>query len=374
VTLLLSNEHVAAVLDAAGAVDAMDQAYRDLGNRQAVNTPRTDAYAPHPSGERTYALKYFAGLLPRTGLTALRIDSDIINWEPYHGNVRKEKRGVADNRWNGIVLIYSNENGELVGIMPDGVVQRTRVATTNALGARYMARPDASVYALLGTGWQAGAAIEAMAVVRKLREVRVFSPNREHRETFARTYAEKLGLPVRSVDSVQEAVAGADIVGAATNAIQPLIQPDWLEPGMHITCIKRGEFGEEVLDRCDVVAVHTRNGTPINYLVGMTDSPVLAHDPLPLLQRLHEGKDPSDVLGSLSSGNSTTGRDEPDLAEVMAGRVADSITDTAITGFVNNIGLGIQFAALGAMVYQRARERGLGQNLPSDWFTQDVHN
>jgi ornithine cyclodeaminase/alanine dehydrogenase-like protein (mu-crystallin family) len=373
-TLLLTNEHVASVLDVAESIAAMEAAYQDLASRRAVNVPRTDAYAPHPSGEKTYALKFFAGVIPRTGLTALRIDSDVISWEPYHGNLRKEKRGVSDGRWNGIVLIYSNDNGELVGIMPDGVVQRARVAATNAIGARYLARPDASVYALIGTGWQAGAQIEAIAAVRDLREIRVFSPNREHREAFARTYGDNLGLPVRAVDSAREAVAGADIVGAATNAIQPLIQPDWLEPGMHITCIKRGEFGEAVLDRCDLVAVHTRQGTPINYIVGMDDAPILAHDPIPLLQRLHAGQDPSEVIGSLPSGTSVGGRDEPDLAEIVAGRFAADLTQTAITGFVNNIGIGIQFAALGALVYERARERGLGQDIPSDWFTQDVHN
>jgi hypothetical protein len=106
----------------------------------------------------------------------------------------------------------------------------------------------------------------------------------------------------------------------------------------------------------------------------MDDAPVLAHDPLPLLQRLHAGEDPADVVGSLPSGTSATGRDEPDLAEIVAGRFAASLTDTSITGFVNNIGVGIQFAALGALVYERARERGLGQEIPSDWFTQDVHN
>ena len=131
--LLLTNEHVDSVLDVAEAIAAMEAAYQDLADHRAVNVPRTDAYAPHPSGEQTYALKFFAGLIPRTGLAALRIDSDVISWEPYHGNLRKEKRGVSDGRWNGLVLLYSIANGELVGIMPDGVVQRMRVAVTNAL-------------------------------------------------------------------------------------------------------------------------------------------------------------------------------------------------------------------------------------------------
>jgi ornithine cyclodeaminase/alanine dehydrogenase-like protein (mu-crystallin family) len=372
--LLLTNEQVDSVLDVAEAVAAMEAAYRDLADHRAVNVPRTDAYAPDPSGDKTYALKFFAGLIPRTGLAALRIDSDVITWEPYHGNLRKEKRGVSADRWNGLVLLYSVTNGELVGIMPDGVVQRMRVAATNALGVRYLARPDASVYGLLGAGWQAGAQIQTIAEVRDLRDIRVFSPNREHRERFAETYRDKLGIPVRAVDSAREAVQGADIVGAATNAIQALIEPEWLEPGMHITCIKRSEFGEAVLDRCDLVAVHTRHGSPINYIVGMPDEPILAHDPLPLLQRLRAKEDPADVLGSLPSGTNTSGRAEPDLADVVAGRIPVDLTDGLTTGFVNNIGVGIQFGALCALVYERARERGLGQELPSEWFTQDVHN
>jgi ornithine cyclodeaminase/alanine dehydrogenase-like protein (mu-crystallin family) len=372
--LLLTNDDVASVLDVAESVAAMEAAYVDLANQRAVNVPRTDAYAPDPSGDRTYALKFFAGLIPRTGLAALRIDSDVITWEPYHGNLRKEKRGVSADRWNGLVLLYAVSNGELVGIMPDGVVQRMRVAATNAIGVRYLARPDASVYGLLGAGWQAGAQIQTIAAVRNLRDIRVFSPNPEHREQFAATYREKLGIPVRAVGSAREAVEGADIVGAATNAIQPLIEPDWLQPGMHITCIKRAEFGEPVLDRCDLVAVHTRHGSPINYIVGMPDEPIVAHDPLPLLERLHAGADPTAVLGSLPSGNSTTGRTEPDLADVVARRLPVTLSDTTTTGFVNNIGVGIQFGALCALVYGHAKDRGLGRELPSEWFTQDVHN
>jgi len=248
-----------------------------------------------------------------------------------------------------------------------------RVGATNGLAARYLARKDARAYGLLGAGWQAGAQLMAMAAVRDLEEVRVYSPNPESRRAFAQEYSEKLGLPVRAVGSPEEAATGVDILGSATNTISPVIRPEWLKPGLFVTCVKRSEMGEEALARCHRVVVHSRQGAPYNYIVGLGDSPVHSHDPVRLLARLRSGEHlrPEDVqreAGSIGSlGN------EPELSDLVGGKVAGRTDDAETTAFVNNVGLGIQFAAVGALVYRRARELGVGCEIPTEWLTQTVH-
>jgi len=216
------------------------------------------------------------------------------------------------------------------------------------------------VLGLLGSGWQAGAQAEAMAAIRKLRSLRVYSPTEEHRRAFAKATSIKLGIEVNAVDTPEEAAGGADILVAATNAVTPVIKAEWLRPGMHVTCVKEAELAH-VIEKSDVVVLHQQRGAPQNYIVGHAD-PVTAHDPLHLLGF---GSPPKTPKGELES--------YPVLAELVSGAVPGRTRSDQITCFVNNMGAGIQFAAVGVTVYHLARARGLGREIPTDWFLQDVH-
>lgn len=371
-TLILSNDDVQRLLSMPDCLAVLEQAYLELAAKRAVNRPRTDMYLPSSVPNAHYVFKSMEGGFPGGGVVALRLNSDVITWREYAGGMRKDKQPMAGGRWVGLVLLFSTETGEPLAIFPDGVAQRMRVGAACGLAARYMARPDAEVYGLLGSGWQAGAQLMAMAAVRPLREARVYSPNPAHREAFAQEWSERLGLPVRAVDSAEAAVAGADIVGTATSAISAVVRPEWLRAGMFVTCVKRSELGPAVA-RCQRVVVHAREGLPHNYLAGLGDRAVPAHDPLELLARLRAGQpvDEADVAAAVARAPSFP--DEPELCEVVAGRVPGRERADEITAFINNIGLGLQFAALGALLYRRAREQGLGRELPTDWFLEAVH-
>lgn len=371
-TLILSNEEIDQVLTMPECIRALEQAYEARAALRAVNRPRTDIYTPHSRPDAFYVFKSFEGMLPDAGVVALRLNSDVIAWSEYAGVIRKDKQPLVQGRFNGLVLLFSTETGELLSIFPDGIMQRMRVGATNGIAARYLAAEDASVYGLLGSGFQAGSQLMAIAAVRNLSEVRVFSPNEAHRVAFAEEWSERLGLPIRPVESAREAAAGAHILGAATNAIRPLIEAEWLEAGVHVTCVKRSELGEAALARCDRVVVHTHEGAPINYLVGVGDVPVASHDPLELMELVRAGKPVSSEALERARAGTPKFPDQPELSDlVAAGEVARKEGET--TAFVNNIGLGIQFAALGALAYRSATQRGLGRQVPTDWFTQDVH-
>ena len=373
-TLLLSNAEVDSVLDMPACLVALEQAYREHAARRALNRPRTDLYAPHPErSDAVYVFKSFEGLLPSAGVVALRINSDVIAWTEYAGSIRKDKQPLADGRWVGLVLLFSMRTGEPLAIFPDGVAQRMRVGAANGLAARHLARSDARVYGLLGAGWQAGAQLQGMAAVRSLDEVRVYSPNAAHREAFVEEWSEKLGLRMRAVDSAQAAADGADILGTATNAVKPVVEADWIRPGMHLSCVKPNELGAAVLGRCQRIVVHAHAGAPQNYLVGLGDTMVPAYDPLGLVERVRAGQPISESDAAAARVEASSGPAEPELTDLIAGEVAGRADGQEINAFVNNTGLGMQFAAVGALAYERARQRGLGRELPTAWFTEDVH-
>src|SRR4051794_38033429 len=184
-TLILNNDEITRLLPIADCLDQLDAAYRDLGDGKAISRTRSDIYGPvHDNGR--YVFKTMDGMVPRFEAAAVRLNSDVIRWGAGPGGIRKDKQRTAPGeKFVGLILLFSTRNGEPLAIMPDGVIQRLRVACANALGAKYMAAADASVYALIGSGWQASAQAMAMALVRPLEEIRIYSPTPAKRERLA---------------------------------------------------------------------------------------------------------------------------------------------------------------------------------------------
>ena len=348
--LVLSNEEIARLLTMQDTMAALEPMYRDHVNSRTLLSPRFDNIMPNSHEGGYYAFKHMGGGWPAQGIQALRINSDICTHPVVAGKPRRVKQPLADGRWVGLVLLFSTETGKLLAMFPDGVMQRLRVGAASGLALKHLAREDASTLALIGTGWQAGAQLMAARAVRNFREVRVYSPQPESRAAFA---AQNEG--VRSVDTVEACVEGADVILAATSSMVRVIDPMWLKPGMHVGSIKAQEIDGEVLDRCDRVFVHNRQqAKQYNNVMPGTPNVKAEHE---------QGwwKDPA-----------RSGR-YPDLGELLAERAPGRERADEITLFANNVGTGLQFAAAGALVLRKAREQGVGRELPDDWFTEDVH-
>src|SRR5581483_3054874 len=188
-----------------------------------------------------------------------------------------------------------------------------------------------------------------LAAVRELERVRVYSPTAARRHAFATEMAARLGLPIEAVDDARAAVDGADIVLTATNSATPVLEPDWLQPGMHVGFIREFEMSDAVLARADRVATHTHQAD------------IDHHTPAG-----------QEALAQTQRGRGIPWGQYPDLADVLVGSVPGRERPDELTLFMNNFGVGIQFAALGARAYQGARERGLGRELPDDWFLEAI--
>ena len=355
-TLILSNEDVETVLNMQDCIAVLEDAYRELAYGRGVSRTRSDCFSETSRPGALYSLKSMDGIVPKLGVGAVRINSDIVTWPNEGGNERRVKVPAAPNRrYVGLVLLFSSENGEPLAIFPDGVVQRMRVGAANGLGVKYLAREDAHKVGILGSGWQAGAQLMALCCVRAIEAIRCFSPNRLSREAFAREWSGKLGVKVIAVGTPEEAIAGADIAMCATNSIDNVFFARWIRPGMHISSIKRPEVEVAAIERADVVVLHSNDGSPMHlFTKGVTIPEKAENKGWMLAEEIEFDRLPT--LPQLIVGE-TPGRTKPDQ----------------VTCFLNNIGLGYQFAAVGALVYKKAREKGLGHELPTDWFTEDVH-
>ena len=356
-TLILSNDDVEKLLTMPDCVEALEQAYKDLAFGRAITRQRSDCIAPTSHApDAVYGLKSMDGVVPALGVGAIRINSDIVT-NPRIGNTQRRVKVPAapGNRYVGLVLLFSTTNGEPLAIFPDGVLQHIRVGATNGLGVKYMAREDSKVMGLLGSGWQAETQLTAALAVRDLKEVRCYSPTRENREAFATRMSEVTGIDVRPVEHPEDAVRGADIAMCGSNSIDPIFFKDWIEPGMHLSSIKKPEIDPAAIKAADRVAVHTHDTAPI--LVVAEGAP---------FQEESKGR-------AWNAAKDLDFSKYPTIADLIVGRAKGREGDKEVTCFLNNLGLGFQFAAAGAVIYKRAVEQGAGHDLPTDWFTETVH-
>lgn len=349
-TRILDNDDVRRAIDLDECLEALATAYRDLPEGRSVHRPTSHVYAHHSMDGASYSFKSVEGAVERFGTLALRITSDIVREESYGGSVRVEKLPLAGRGlFLGLVQLFSLETGELMGIMPDGVIQQTRVAITSALGARALCRPEAARLGLIGTGGQARAHFRLLTHVLPIKTVKVYSPRPEHRQAFAEEMDGHGGVEVEPTGSVAAAVAGCDIVCTATSTSSPIITGDLLEPGMHYNAIREFELDDSVFAKADVTGIHTQMGGIRHHLPPGTDS-------LPGIRQ----EKPRDWTVY------------PEIADFLSGRAPGRTSAEQITFFLNNIGTGVQFAAMGHCILKAAERMGLGREVAGDWFLQDI--
>ncbi len=338
--LLLSDEDVQAVLTMADSISALEDAYRQEGLGTAANRTKSTLYI-HPQPDLTTQFLSMEGGLLHPPVFAFRI-----------GSLVQERRGPSGAQ---LLALFSGETAEVLALLQAGAISAYRVGATAGLAAREMARRDARVVGVLGSGSMAQAHALAYATVRDIQEFKVYSPNPEHRAAFAEWVSERTGVPARALDGPEEVVRGSDIVAACTNSKSPIVKREWLDrPGVHATGVQTSgtELEPEALKGFhrfvaymsgDMTHHHTEPG-PRRYRLAGTHEKVMAlYDPIP-----HHHT----------------------LVEVLRGDAPGRESDEENNYFMNE-GTGVQFAALAALAYELALERGVGEEMPegvAKWF------
>lgn len=165
---------------------------------------------------------------------------------------------------HGLVLVLDPETGAVRGLCDGAALTAIRTGAATGLATDLLARPDAEVLAVLGAGAQARTQVLGVAAVRRLREVRVHAPRRDRTMAFAAALAAEVGVEVRAATSSAMAIAGADIVCAATSSSVPVLDGDRLRPGTHINGVgsfrlDMRELDERTIARADRVVVDQRS-------------------------------------------------------------------------------------------------------------------
>ena len=329
--LVLKNDQMENLLPMSEEIDAIEQAFRELGEGKAMNAPRARLRTPWKEEGGQYYFNNIMGLVPGVKSMALRIDSSFSKDVEVAGS----KRRVYPGDYIGLVMLFDMDTCEILALMDDHFISTMRVAATSAVASKYLARQDAKIMGLLGSGEQARTQVTAHLVVRPLSKIKVYSPTQANREKFARELSQETGVEIVPVASAEEAVRGSDIVSAATNTVDPVVEGRWLEDGMHVTSLVGGdgylprkELDDEAIRRANLIIVGYK---PQIFLDKQAEF-------------LHE-------LGDLLNGKCRGRKD-----------------DQEITFFKNNTGMGIQFAATARKMYEKAKEKGIGSELPLDLF------
>ena len=309
--IVLSRADVEELLDLDELLDALARAHAELSAGAVSLPPRIAAFAGDAG-----LLGAMPAYLPSAGPSGV-LGCKLVTLFP--GNTDRPTHQAA-------IMLFDEQNGSPVALLDGTYVTQLRTAAGAALAARLLARDDARVLAVLGTGVQARTHLRAFAGIRDWDEVRVAGRDPEK----ARALAAETGATAAS--SFEEAVRGADVVAATTHADAPVVYRDWLAPGAHVSSVGYNQAGSE-LDPAIVaeatVVVETRA--------------VLAPPPAGALELA--GLDESAIHG--------------ELGELVAGTRPGRTAPEEITLY-KSVGVAVQDLAAAALVLAAARERGVG--------------
>jgi ornithine cyclodeaminase/alanine dehydrogenase-like protein (mu-crystallin family) len=260
------------------------------------------------------------------------------------GYVAEKQYTYVAGKIRFLVLLYEMATGDLVAQIEADYMGQVRTGAASGVATKFMARRDARVAAIIGTGGQAKTQLEAIAGVRKLELARAYGRDVSRREKFCSDMAERLSMPVYAAGSASQAIEGADIVCTATTASHPVVTGSDIAPGMHINAIgvnhaHKQELDEAVVSRADLIAVDS------------------------IEQSRQEA---GDLIMAFSQDESKWSSVKV-LADIVDGKIPERSNDTAVTLFKSN-GIASWDLAVAVLVLALAREKGLGRKLPL-WAT-----
>src|SRR3954452_1407613 len=317
-TLLLRESDVQALLTMPDTLWCVESAMKAHGLMQARNMPRERIKLPRGTLHILAGADLTAGAGGYVGLKA-------------YTSFREGNRFLT--------MLYSADNGRLLAIVESDYLGMMRTGAASGVATKYLAREDADVLAIFGSGWQARGQVLAVAAVRNLKQVRVYSRDAGRRQKFAEDLGKELAAEMVACESPAEALDGALIVATATTARDPVFPSDAVADGAHVNAagsnaLIRREIDERLVRRAGLVVVDSRSQA--------------REEAGDLLIPAERGWLDWDLV--------------PELSSIIAGYARGRTSDSEITLFESQ-GLGLQDVAAAALVYQKATDAGRGEQL-----------
>lgn len=313
--LFLTEADVAGLLDMSEAIAALEAGLAEEAVGGGKNMVKT-----HVLWDGGHTLHAIGAVFPRQGFACTK------TWAHTGGA-------------NPHLILFDAHDGQARAIMEAFALGQLRTGGISGLATRWLAAPEADEMGLIGSGPQALTQLAAVAAVRRLKRVRVFSPNAEHRAAFAGRAADALGLTVEPVASVEAAVKDAPIVTLVTRARVPILHAAMLAKGTHVNAVgaispERAEFAADLLPRCATIAC----------------------DNVATVRALSR-----ELIDAFGDDERQWARAEP-LASIIAAH-AGRPAGADLTLF-KAMGMGISDLSLAVEIYRRAQARSVGREMP----------
>ncbi|HEX9458404.1 MAG TPA: ornithine cyclodeaminase family protein [Thermoanaerobaculia bacterium] len=314
--ILILNEHeVEHLLTMRECIGVMEEALASLARGEVTNPLRHVVRASGASG--------FLGLMPayRGGKTPLYALKEVC---VFPGN---PARGLDTHL--GAVLLHSGETGQLMAVMNASAITAIRTAAVSAVATRLLARENARSLAIIGAGVQGRTHLEAIPLVRDIDDIRIVSRTRGKAEALA-------GKGVRVVESIEEAVRGADVVVTATSSREPVIKREWIAEGVHINAVGSSIAAARELDGSTVAAA--------SLFVDRRESTV---------------NESGDYLAALREGAIVEGHIRGEIGDILIGKISGRTSPSEITLF-KSLGLAVEDLASAEFLFEKAKREGAG--------------
>jgi ornithine cyclodeaminase len=312
--IFLSEAEVRELLDLDALVDALASAHAELSAGKVSMPPRIAALVAEQEG----LLGVMPSYLPSAGLAC-----KLVTLFP-HNRDRETHQAV--------ICVFDPANGTPLALMDGTYITATRTAAGSALATRLLAREDAKVLALVGTGVQAHSHARALPRVRDFEEIRVVGRDLAR----AQALADEIGPHAHAVESYEDAIRGAEVVAATTHAAEPVVRREWLSPGTHVNSVGLNPSGREL------------DAETVADSLLVVESLESALAPPPAGAPELAGIDPEHV--------------HAELGELVAGTKPGRTSPEQITLY-KSVGVAVQDAAAASLVLAAARERSMGREI-----------
>src|SRR5690349_17386327 len=313
--LLLRESEVEQLLSMPLALQLIERVHREYSTGNAIDVPRERTRLPKA------ALHILQGAVPSAG---------VFGYKAYTSS----REGIRF-----LVYMFNAENGRLDGIVEANHLGMMRTGAAGGVAAKWLAREDAKVVGIFGSGWQAQGQLEALASARKLERVKVYSRTAEKVAKYCDRMRRKLSLDVVPAASAEDCVKGSDIVVTITTSATPVFDGEWLAPGTHVNAA-----GSNSLLRQEVDETTVRKANPV-----VVDS------------RPSAMKEAGDLLPALEKGRLHSGM-LVELGEVIAGTRPGRRKPDQVTLFESQ-GMAIQDLVIAADMARLARDKGMGEEI-----------
>jgi len=323
-TLIISRDDLEKILDMKEVIDVIEKAFAEMAKGKAIVPLRPKIFIEKYNG----AMLYMPAYLSEMDALSIKIVS------VFTENINKGLPTIY-----AIVIINDPRTGKPVSIIEGGYLTAMRTGAATGVATKYLAREDASIVGILGTGTQAVTQLWAVKEVRDIEKVYAYDIVKERANNFAEEMHKKFGLKVQVTDNPKDAVINSDIVILATTAVEPVINGDWIRSGMHINSI--GWMGRDARE---------------------LDSKTIKMAKVVVDSREAVLEESGDLIIPINEGVITPDHIYAELGEIIIGKKEGRVNDKEITLW-KSVGLAIQDAAIGKLAYEKALRYGIGTDI-----------